>query len=652
MPAQAAWTAGFRAPATGRRVPARAPPAARRALLCSGDCILSGAGRINAHVSRAAHPLADRPLAGAEFLVLDTETNGLGGDACEMTEVGAVLVGGGELHERWSSVVRCSAPLRRGIQRFTGITQAMVDAAPDLEQVLPALAQRLEGRIMVAHNAPFDRRVLRQAFDRIGHPWPDPPVLCTANLARVLLPLQRERKLAVLADALGIEVDAVHRALVDAETCARVLCALFPRLCANAPTVADAVRLQGPRRPARQREPLALRARGRGHAVEPPALDFGELPRDPGVYLFRDRAGATLYVGKSVSIKSRARAHFAPAAAPPLGDGRRPDWRRHATVVDYRTTNSELGALVLENRLIKELRPPGNIRLAARDDRLVYIRCRLDIPFPVLDVSPEPASGHAVSIGPLRGRRLALELVEQLDSLFGLRHCGRKLVLREYPSAYGQMGRCLSPCLGDLDPNLYRRRLDEALGLFVEGGDGAGRLLRHIEAQMREAAAQQRYERAQALRRRAGRLRVIVGGLGGILEATHARPRLLIDSHPTAPRHDCFWVVGGRVVDWGGVRDADELQARTSAALTRGRRQGELGAHVPPAEVDELRLMASYVASHPDLRRVDLKPAPDQAQLARLADELGLGAGRDAAEPEHPPRRRDRSRGQRAGAVA
>ncbi len=577
------------------------------------------------------HPLAGQPLVGAEFLVIDTETNGLGGDACEMTEVGAVLVGGGELHDRWSSVTRCSAPLRRGIQRFTGITQAMVDAAPDLEQVLPELAQRLSGRVMVAHNAPFDRRVLRQAFDRVGLDWPDPPVLCTASLARVLLPLQRERKLAVLADALGIEVGAVHRALADAETCARVLCALFPRMCANAATVGEALALQGPRRPARRREPREVRARRRGHVAEPPQLDFGELPRDPGVYLFRDRGGATLYVGKSISIKSRARAHFAPASAPPLGDGGRPDWRRHATVVDYQATNSELGALVLENRLIKQLRPPGNIRLTKRDERLVYIRCRLDIPFPILDVAPAPAAGHAVSIGPLRGRRLALELVEQLDSLFGLRHCGRKLIIREHPSAYGQMGRCLSPCLGDLDPNLYRRRLDEALSLFVNGGDGAERLLSHVEAQMRAASDQQRYERALALRRRAGRLRFLVRGLGGMLEATHARPRLLVDSHPTAARHDCFWVVGGRLVDWGPVRDADDLAARTEVALTRGRRQGDLGAHVPPDEVDELRIVATYVASHPDLRQVDLSGAPGVGELARLADELGLGAPEPAA---------------------
>src|SRR5262249_25258713 len=153
--------------------------------------------------------------------------------------------------------------------------------------------------------------------------------------------------------------------------------------------------------------------------------------------------------------------HFAPSTP-------RADWTAYAEIVDYRPTRSELGALVLENRLIKELRPPGNKRLTRHDDRLVYICCRLDIAFPILEVSPNPAHGHAVTIGPLRGRRLAVELVEQLDSLFGLRHCGRRLQRRDSPSAYGQMGRCLSPCLGDLDPNLYRRRLDQALRMFVE----------------------------------------------------------------------------------------------------------------------------------------------------------------------------------------
>ena len=408
--------------------------------------------------------LLSQPLASTEFLVVDTETNGRAGEDCELTEVGAVLVGGGELHDRWETLVGARAPLSRAIQRFTQISQQMVDAAPAAEAVLPDLADLIgtpPSRVLVAHNASFDRRVLRQAFGRAGLAWPDPPVLCTVALARRFAPLVRQRRLAALADALGIEVETTHRALADAETCARVFCALFGRLCANATTVADALTALSPVRRAR---PRAKRTVG-GGTVKRHRPDTSALPDSPGVYLFRNSAGQVLYVGKSVSLRTRARSHFAASSA---AEG----WTEQAAIVDHRPTCSELGALVLEHRLIRELRPPGNV-VHKHDDPYVYLRCRFDIAFPVLEVAREPAAGRAVTIGPLRSRAGAVELKEQLDSLFGLRHCGRKLRLRPWPSAYGEMGRCLSPCLNDLDPNLYRRRLDEALGLFAGDGDGA-----------------------------------------------------------------------------------------------------------------------------------------------------------------------------------
>src|ERR671916_713931 len=310
-----------------------------------------------------ATDLLTQPLASAEFLALDTETNGLARERCELTEVGAVLIGGGELHDRWSSLVGVSEPLGRGIQRFTGITQAMVDEAPPPAHVLPQLAEQLEGRILVAHSA-------------------------------------------------------------------------------------------------------------RGRDDRP---DLSSLPKDPGVYIFRDADGRPLYVGKSICLRTRARAHFTQPVA----------WTGQAEHVDYQPTESELGALLLENRLIKRLRPPGNVNLKKSADGYVYLRCRLDIPYPILEVAHEPAAGHAVCVGPVRGRAAAAELVEQINSLFGLRHCGRGMPTRQWPSAYGQMGRCLSPCLGDLDPNLYRDRLEEALRLFVDERDGGHALLRHVDRQMR-----------------------------------------------------------------------------------------------------------------------------------------------------------------------
>ncbi len=539
--------------------------------------------------------LLAQPLATAEFLAVDTETNGLAGDLCELTEVGAVLVGGGELHDTFDSVVRTERPLSRGIQRFTGITQAMIDAAPEPREVLVELSDLLDGRVLVAHSARFDRRVLRQAFERAGLDWPSPPVLCTVQLARRFAPLARKRGLASLADSLGIEVEEVHRALPDALTCARVFCALFPRLCANAASVAEAAELMRGRRRARKTEP--------GERIPPSERpDLSTLPDDPGVYVFRDERGRPLYVGKSVSLRTRARAHFCAPAG----------WTERADVVDYRPTNSELGALVLENRLIKAWKPTGNVKLK-RTDGYVYLRCRLDIPYPVLEVAPEPAGGHAVNVGPLGSAPLARELADQLTSLYRLRHCGRTLKLREHPSAYGQMGRCVSPCLGDLDPNAYRRQLDTALAHFEEPGAGE-RLIEEIDRRMRDAARGQRFERAAALLRRRERLAWVIERLDGVLRAQHSTPRLLVARHPVKERFDAFWVVGGRLVDWGPLPGHTELCERTEAALARppGR------AAIPVDEVDEIRIVASWTAEH-EPPALELAPAPGRDALRSFA---------------------------------
>jgi len=530
-----------------------------------------------------------RTLAEMEFLALDTETNGRAGDLCELTEVGCVLVGGGELHEQWSSLVRVERPLARGIQRFTGISQAMVDDAPPPADVLPFIAEQLRRRVLVAHNASFDRRVLKQAFERADIAWPDPPVLCTVAMGRRFAPLARQRKLALLAESLGIEVDETHRALPDALTCARIFCALFPRLCANAGSLGDALRLLGPRR-----RPKALGARPKIPREQRP--DLSKLPEDPGVYVFRNEAGQPLYVGKSVAVKSRARAHFCQPG----------EWTGQAEVVDYIPTNSELGALILENRLIKRWRPTGN-RALKRTDRWVYLVCRLDIPFPVLEVAAEPAAGRAVNIGPVRGRAACQDLADQLSSLFGLRHCGRKLTLREHPSLYGQMGRCVSPCLGDLDPNAYRRRLDEALGLF-DGADGPERLLARFDEEMERASAERHYERAAVMRDRRERIAELLSRLGGLVRAVHSGSRAVLAKHPVKPEWDLFWVAGGRVAEWGALKD--QLPALRSEAerLSASAKRPV----VAPDEVHEVRIVSSWLAGD-EAWECEIEPGTDVA---------------------------------------
>jgi DNA polymerase-3 subunit epsilon len=180
------------------------------------------------------------------------------------------------------------------------------------------------------------------------------------------------------------------------------------------------------------------------------------------------------------------------------------------------------------------------------------------------------------------------------------------------------MGRCLSPCLNDLDPNLYRARLDAALAPFTGATDGREALLAMVEEQMHEESGRRHYERAATLRRRRDRLAALLDRLGGDLHATHASPRLVLAPHPKATgsgggRFDAFWIVGGRVVDWGPLHEADEVATRTALAL--GARPAAGPACVPPDAVHELRIVATWLEANPEAPVLALDPAPSERTL-------------------------------------
>ena len=131
---------------------------------------------------------------------------------------------------------------------------------------------------------------------------------------------------------------------------------------------------------------------------------------------------------------------------------------------------------------------------------------------------------------------------------------------------------------------------------------------------MREASEAQRFERAAALLRRKERLAWVVDRLEGMLRATHSEPRLVLAQHPVKERFDAFWIVQGRVVDWGPLPGASELVERTETALSRqpGR------APIPADEIDEVRIVASWIAEH-EPPALTLEPEPDSDSLLRFA---------------------------------
>jgi DNA polymerase-3 subunit epsilon len=193
---------------------------------------LEPAGLEPADIELADIELADIELADIEFAVVDLETTGWSPEAAAITEIGAVLVRGGRRQGEFASLVNPGMAVPPSIEDLTGITDRMLASAPRVASVLPGLLTFARGRVLVAHNAPFDLGFLRAACDDCGLAWPGFTVLDTVMLARQVMDPDEvpDCKLGTLAGFFGARTAPSHRALADARATADVLGWLIRRL--------------------------------------------------------------------------------------------------------------------------------------------------------------------------------------------------------------------------------------------------------------------------------------------------------------------------------------------------------------------------------------------------------------------------------------
>jgi len=210
----------------------------------------------------ALAPDPHRPLGEVDFVVVDVETTGWAPDRAQITEIAAVRVSAGQLLGQFSSLVNPGSAIPERVAALTGISDAMVGAAPSLDRVLPAFLAFARGCVLIAHNAPFDVGFLTAACQACDLPWPDFPVVDTVELARWALSEDEvpNCKLSTLAAFFGARTLPQHRALADALATADVLLGLLPRLSAagvgtlaELSAVLDAARRQSRRGPAWRR---------------------------------------------------------------------------------------------------------------------------------------------------------------------------------------------------------------------------------------------------------------------------------------------------------------------------------------------------------------------------------------------------------------
>ena len=155
------------------------------------------------------------------FVVFDIETTGFSPLTCRIIEIGAVLVEGGKITDRFSTFVNPEVPIPFRIEQLTSISDAMVMEAPKIQEVLPKFLEFCEGSTMVAHNADFDMSFIIENCNRLGISH-DFTYVDTVGMARFLLPALNRFKLDTVAKAAGVSLDHHHRAVDDAECTARI----------------------------------------------------------------------------------------------------------------------------------------------------------------------------------------------------------------------------------------------------------------------------------------------------------------------------------------------------------------------------------------------------------------------------------------------
>jgi len=216
-------------------------------------------------------PGRSRPLDETDFVIVDVETTGWTPGEARITEIGAVKISGGHQLGQFSSLVNPGGAIPEQVVALTGISDAMVAAAPPLAEVLPAFLAFARGCVLTAHNAPFDVGFLTAACQACELPWPDFPVVDTVELARWVLGEDEvpNCKLSTLAAFFGARTTPRHRALADALATADVLMGLLPRLsAAGVSTLAGMLAVQDlARRPSRPRPWVARAARAVIRAV-------------------------------------------------------------------------------------------------------------------------------------------------------------------------------------------------------------------------------------------------------------------------------------------------------------------------------------------------------------------------------------------------
>lgn len=371
---------------------------------------------------------------------VDIETTGGSYRNSRVLEVAAIRYEDGQVTREFSTLLDPETYIPASITALTGITANDIVGAPKFGDIADELAEVVDGAVFIAHNVRFDYTFLKHEFSLVGSHF-SPKLLCTVRLSRALYRQHKGHSLAKLIERHAIPVQSRHRALDDAAAMMYFTQLAFDE---HGPELFNqAVRHQ-------------LKTQ-----YLPPHLDIEELNaigNVPGVYIFKDESHQPLYVGKSVSLKKRILSHFQDVSS------REVKLSQQVHHVETVPTGSELAALVLESKLVKELQPVHNRLLRRVSSYAMLVGEEVDgymtISVKQGTIDPEVDLGHIYGLYETRTK--AKKRLDEITRQFQL--CPKLMGLEKSSGACFSysLGRCKGACIGKEPAELYNRRFELA----------------------------------------------------------------------------------------------------------------------------------------------------------------------------------------------
>ena len=392
--------------------------------------------------------MSQQTIQYPKLAFVDIETTGSHFERDRITEIGIKTLADEQV-STWERLINPRVYIPQNIQRLTGISPKMVADQPSFEDLAKEIKEELEGKIFVAHNARFDYGFIKASLKRVGIDF-KPKVLCTVKLSRLLFPNQSRHNLDTIIQSHGLVVSARHRALGDAD-----LLFQFWQVCEKA---------VGKERLLEAINQLT------GNASLPPNIDqelIDSIPDAPGCYIFYGENKSPLYIGKSISLRSRVMGHFQGSLT------QRKEMKLSLQVrdIDWIETSGELGALILESQLIKERMPSMNIKLRRSKDLCAW--------------SLEKNSAGMLVPALVNQKDLLPGLQENLYGLFYSKreaHSYLKAVAKKYrlceillglekgaegkPCFGYQLKQCGGACIGVMPTEMHNLQLQTAMSLY------------------------------------------------------------------------------------------------------------------------------------------------------------------------------------------